>query len=54
MRQSAVLMDERYGHLVDRVLVKEDLASACVELRDILQRVETEVHWVPICWVRTT
>ncbi|XP_041732630.1 MAGUK p55 subfamily member 3 isoform X3 [Coregonus clupeaformis] len=54
MRQSAELMDERYGHLVDRVLVKEDLASACVELRDILQRVETEVHWVPICWVRTT
>uniref|UniRef100_A0A4W5JVB8 MAGUK p55 scaffold protein 3 n=1 Tax=Hucho hucho TaxID=62062 RepID=A0A4W5JVB8_9TELE len=54
MRQSAVLMDERYGHLVDRVLVKEDLASACVELRDILQKVETEVHWVPICWVRTT
>uniref|UniRef100_A0A674C6G2 MAGUK p55 scaffold protein 3 n=1 Tax=Salmo trutta TaxID=8032 RepID=A0A674C6G2_SALTR len=54
MRQSAVLMDERYGHLVDRVLVKEDLASACVELRDILQRVEMEVHWVPICWVRTT
>ncbi|CDQ57026.1 unnamed protein product [Oncorhynchus mykiss] len=54
MRQSAVLMGERYGHLVDRVLVKEDLASACVELRDILQRVETEVHWVPIGWARTT
>uniref|UniRef100_A0A6Q2Y751 Membrane protein, palmitoylated 3b (MAGUK p55 subfamily member 3) n=1 Tax=Esox lucius TaxID=8010 RepID=A0A6Q2Y751_ESOLU len=54
MRQSAELMDERYGHLVDRVLVKEDLASACVELQDILERVETEVHWVPVSWIRTT
>ncbi|KAL0984461.1 hypothetical protein UPYG_G00141850 [Umbra pygmaea] len=54
MRQSAELMDERYGHLVDRVLVKQDLASGCVELQDILERVETESHWVPVSWVRTT
>uniref|UniRef100_A0AAY4CJT8 MAGUK p55 scaffold protein 3 n=1 Tax=Denticeps clupeoides TaxID=299321 RepID=A0AAY4CJT8_9TELE len=31
MRQSAQLIDLQYGHLVDRVLIKEDTASACVE-----------------------
>uniref|UniRef100_A0A8C7FH29 MAGUK p55 scaffold protein 3 n=1 Tax=Oncorhynchus kisutch TaxID=8019 RepID=A0A8C7FH29_ONCKI len=46
-------MDQRYGHLVDRVLIKEDSASACTELRGILERLERETFWVPLCWVRT-
>uniref|UniRef100_A0A673KS26 MAGUK p55 subfamily member 3-like n=1 Tax=Sinocyclocheilus rhinocerous TaxID=307959 RepID=A0A673KS26_9TELE len=53
MRQSAEQMDQQYGHLVDRVLVKEDSASACVELRNILERLEREPQWVPVSWVRT-
>nr|XP_046186087.1 MAGUK p55 subfamily member 3-like isoform X4 [Oncorhynchus gorbuscha] len=53
MRQSAQQMDQRYGHLVDRVLIKEDSASACTELRGILERLEREIFWVPLCWVRT-
>uniref|UniRef100_A0AAZ3P2E6 MAGUK p55 subfamily member 3-like n=1 Tax=Oncorhynchus tshawytscha TaxID=74940 RepID=A0AAZ3P2E6_ONCTS len=53
MRQSAQQMDQRYGHLVDRVLIKEDSASACTELRGILERLERETFWVPLCWVRT-
>uniref|UniRef100_A0A8C9TSC4 MAGUK p55 scaffold protein 3 n=1 Tax=Scleropages formosus TaxID=113540 RepID=A0A8C9TSC4_SCLFO len=53
MRQSAQLIDQQYGHLVDRVLVKEDSASACTELRNILERLEREPHWVPVSWVRT-
>ncbi|XP_016126126.1 MAGUK p55 subfamily member 3-like isoform X1 [Sinocyclocheilus grahami] len=53
MRQSAKQMDQQYGHLVDRVLVKEDSASACVELRNILERLEREPQWVPVSWVRT-
>lgn len=52
MRQSAVQMDQQYGHLVDRVLVKEDSASACAELRGILESLERESFWVPVSWVR--
>uniref|UniRef100_A0A673AE75 Membrane protein, palmitoylated 3a (MAGUK p55 subfamily member 3) n=1 Tax=Sphaeramia orbicularis TaxID=375764 RepID=A0A673AE75_9TELE len=53
MRQSAIQIDQQYGHMVDRVLIKEDSASACAELRGILERLERESFWVPVCWVRT-
>ncbi|KAM4716744.1 MAGUK p55 subfamily member 3 isoform 4-T4 [Anableps anableps] len=53
MRQSAVQIDQQYGHLVDRVLIKEDSASACAELRGILERLERDSFWVPLNWVRT-
>ncbi|XP_061556676.1 MAGUK p55 subfamily member 3 isoform X3 [Phycodurus eques] len=53
MRQSAIHMDQQYGHLVDRVLIKEDSASACTELQSILERLERECFWVPLSWVRT-
>ncbi|KAM6957598.1 MAGUK p55 subfamily member 3 isoform 4-T4 [Aplochiton taeniatus] len=53
VRQSAIQIDQQYGHLVDRVLIKEDSASACAELRGILERLERETFWVPISWVRT-
>ncbi|XP_031417149.1 MAGUK p55 subfamily member 3 isoform X4 [Clupea harengus] len=53
MRHSAEQMDQQYGHLVDRVHVKEDLASACMELRNILERLDREPHWVPVNWVRS-
>uniref|UniRef100_A0A668APB2 MAGUK p55 scaffold protein 3 n=1 Tax=Myripristis murdjan TaxID=586833 RepID=A0A668APB2_9TELE len=53
MLQSAERMDERYGHWVDYVLVKEDPVSALAELQVVLERVEVEPHWVPVSWVRT-
>ncbi|XP_048102294.1 MAGUK p55 subfamily member 3 isoform X4 [Alosa alosa] len=53
MRQSAQQIDQQYGHMVDRILVKEDSASACSELRGILERLERESFWVPVSWVRT-
>ncbi|XP_043091883.1 MAGUK p55 subfamily member 3 isoform X1 [Puntigrus tetrazona] len=52
MRLSAQQIDQQYGHLVDRVLIKEDTASACVELRSILERLERETFWVPVSWVK--
>ncbi|TSK28034.1 MAGUK p55 subfamily member 7 [Bagarius yarrelli] len=52
MRQSAQQIEQEYGHLVDRVLIKEDSASACVELRTVLERLERETFWVPVSWVR--
>lgn len=52
MRQSAQQIEQEYGHLVDRVLIKEDTASACAELRIILERLEREAFWLPVSWVR--
>ncbi|XP_060794943.1 MAGUK p55 subfamily member 3 [Neoarius graeffei] len=53
MHHSAEQLEQQYGHLVDRVLVKEDSTSACAELRSILDRLEREPQWVPVSWVRT-
>ncbi|XP_066498439.1 MAGUK p55 subfamily member 3 isoform X1 [Hoplias malabaricus] len=53
MRQSAQQIEQQYGHLIDRVLIKEDTASACTELRGILERLERDAFWVPLSWVRT-
>ncbi|XP_015248501.1 PREDICTED: MAGUK p55 subfamily member 3 isoform X9 [Cyprinodon variegatus] len=53
MRQSAIQIDQQYGHMVDRVLIKEDSASACAELQGILERLERDSFWVPLSWVRT-
>ncbi|KAL0992470.1 hypothetical protein UPYG_G00093730 [Umbra pygmaea] len=53
MCQSANQMEQQYGHLVDHVVIKEDSASACVELRGILERLERDTFWVPLSWVRT-
>lgn len=53
MRHSAEQLEQQYGHMVDRVLVKEDPASACADLRSILERLEREAQWVPVSWVRT-
>ncbi|KAM4716224.1 MAGUK p55 subfamily member 3-like isoform 3-T3 [Anableps anableps] len=52
MKQSAEKMDECYGHWVDYVLVKEDPVSALAELQVVLEKVQTESQWVPVCWVR--
>lgn len=52
MKQSAERMDECYGQWVDYVLLKEDPVSALAELQVILERVQMEPQWVPVCWVR--
>ena len=52
MKQSAERMDDSYGHWIDYVLVKEDPVSALAELQMVLDGVQTEPRWVPVCWVR--
>ncbi|XP_028285884.1 MAGUK p55 subfamily member 3-like [Parambassis ranga] len=52
MKQSAERIDECYGQWVDYVLLKEDPVSALAELQVILERVQMEPQWVPVCWVR--
>lgn len=52
MAASAALIDQHYGHLVDSVLVKEDLQSAHSQLRALLEKLTKDTHWVPVSWVR--
>lgn len=52
MAASAAFIDQHYGHLVDAVLLKEDLHSAQSQLRMLLEKLNKDTHWVPISWVR--
>ncbi|XP_049616008.1 MAGUK p55 subfamily member 3 isoform X2 [Syngnathus scovelli] len=54
MRQSAERLEQRYGHWLDYVLVKEDPLSAMAELHAVLERVRLEPQWVPVSWLRTS
>lgn len=53
MASSAVFIEEQYGHLIDAVLVKEELYSACSQLKVILEKLNTDSFWVPVSWVRS-
>ncbi|KAJ7421121.1 MAGUK p55 subfamily member 3 [Willisornis vidua] len=50
---SAAFIEEQYGHLIDTVLVKEDLQSACNQLKTVLEKLNKDSFWVPISWVRS-
>uniref|UniRef100_A0A8C0KGB9 MAGUK p55 scaffold protein 3 n=1 Tax=Canis lupus dingo TaxID=286419 RepID=A0A8C0KGB9_CANLU len=52
MAASAAFIDQYYGHLVDSVLVKQDLQSAHSQLRVLLEKLSKDTHWVPVSWVR--
>ncbi|GAB5581127.1 MAGUK p55 subfamily member 3 isoform X2 [Prionailurus iriomotensis] len=52
MAASAAFIDQHYGHLVDSVLVKEDLQSTHSQLRALLEKLTKDTHWVPVSWVR--
>ncbi|XP_043911271.1 MAGUK p55 subfamily member 3 isoform X2 [Protopterus annectens] len=53
MAQSAAYIEDHYGHLIDRVLVKEDLQSACGQLWTILEKLEKDFFWVPCSWTKS-
>uniref|UniRef100_A0A2K5NU40 MAGUK p55 subfamily member 3 n=1 Tax=Cercocebus atys TaxID=9531 RepID=A0A2K5NU40_CERAT len=52
MAASATFIDQHYGHLVDAVLVKEDLQGAYSQLKVVLEKLSKDTHWVPVSWVR--
>ncbi|XP_063156937.1 MAGUK p55 subfamily member 3 [Candoia aspera] len=52
MVNSAAFIEEQYGHLIDTVLVKEDLHSACSQLKTILEKLNTDCFWMPVSWVK--
>ncbi|XP_075767400.1 MAGUK p55 subfamily member 3 isoform X2 [Pelodiscus sinensis] len=50
---SAAFIEEQYGHLIDAVLLKEDLPSACNQLKALLEKLKEDSFWVPVNWVRS-
>ncbi|XP_067309489.1 MAGUK p55 subfamily member 7 [Pseudorasbora parva] len=50
MITSAQAMENKYGHLFEKVIINDDLAMAFTELRDELTKIETESHWIPNTW----
>ncbi|XP_073705546.1 MAGUK p55 subfamily member 7 [Garra rufa] len=50
MITSAQAMEDKYGHLFEKVIINDDLAMAFTELRDELTKIETETHWIPNTW----
>ncbi|XP_075027885.1 MAGUK p55 subfamily member 3 isoform X5 [Calonectris borealis] len=50
---SAAFIEEQYGHLIDTVLVKEDLQSASNQLKTVLEKLNKDSFWVPVNWVRS-
>ncbi|XP_050012457.1 MAGUK p55 subfamily member 3 [Alexandromys fortis] len=52
MAASAAFIDQHYGHLIDAVLVREDLQGICSQLRAVLEKLSKDTYWVPIDWVR--
>nr|XP_061807559.1 MAGUK p55 subfamily member 3-like [Nerophis lumbriciformis] len=53
MRQSAEQLEQRYGHLLDHILVKEETSGAAAQLDAVLERLRLEPQWVPASWLRT-
>lgn len=52
MAASATFIDQHYGHLIDTVLVREDLQGICSQLRAAIEKLSKDTYWVPISWVR--
>ncbi|XP_067397530.1 MAGUK p55 subfamily member 3 [Emydura macquarii macquarii] len=50
---SAAFIEEWYGHLIDTVLLKEDLQSAYNQLKTLLEKLKEDSFWVPVSWVRS-
>ncbi|XP_064201624.1 MAGUK p55 subfamily member 7-like [Anguilla rostrata] len=51
MIDSTQEMEDRYGHLFEKTIVNEDMALAFRELSLALEKLETEIQWIPKSWV---
>uniref|UniRef100_A0A8C6NVS7 MAGUK p55 scaffold protein 7a n=1 Tax=Nothobranchius furzeri TaxID=105023 RepID=A0A8C6NVS7_NOTFU len=53
MMNTTQTMESQYGYLFDKVIVNDDLSTAFNELLLALKEVETQTHWVPVCWTHS-
>ncbi|XP_030076875.1 MAGUK p55 subfamily member 3 isoform X1 [Microcaecilia unicolor] len=50
---NAAVFEQQYGHLIDTVLVREDLQSSCSQLKVILEMLRKDTFWVPVHWIKS-
>uniref|UniRef100_H3AUV7 MAGUK p55 scaffold protein 3 n=1 Tax=Latimeria chalumnae TaxID=7897 RepID=H3AUV7_LATCH len=53
MIQSAEYIEQQYGHLIDKILIKDDLQTACNQLKNLIDQLDRELMWVPVSWVKS-
>uniref|UniRef100_A0A0N4ZYM0 MAGUK p55 subfamily member 5 n=1 Tax=Parastrongyloides trichosuri TaxID=131310 RepID=A0A0N4ZYM0_PARTI len=44
-------MEQKYGHLFDHIIVNIEYQRSLDELKEIVQRLDTEPHWIPSFWL---
>nr|XP_046259707.1 MAGUK p55 subfamily member 4-like [Scatophagus argus] len=52
LEEASRLMEAKYKHFFDRVLVNDDLQDACMQLCSIIQEAQDEPQWIPVSWSR--
>lgn len=50
LEEASRLMEVKYRHLFDRVLVNEDLHDSCMQLFSFMQEAQQEPQWIPVSW----
>lgn len=50
MVEASARMEERYGHVMDYVILNDSLTDALTELLMIASKLEKEPQWVPVGW----
>uniref|UniRef100_H3C5Q6 MAGUK p55 scaffold protein 4 n=1 Tax=Tetraodon nigroviridis TaxID=99883 RepID=H3C5Q6_TETNG len=50
LEEASRLLEVKYRHLFDRVLVNEDLQECCSRLFSLIQEAQQEPQWTPVGW----
>lgn len=45
-------MEDTYGHYFDYTIVNTDLERTFDELRQTIDKLDSEAQWVPVSWIR--
>ncbi|XP_031150843.1 MAGUK p55 subfamily member 4-like isoform X1 [Sander lucioperca] len=53
LEEASLLMEAKYKHLFDSVLVNDDLQDACMQLCSVIQAAQDEPQWIPVGWSQT-
>uniref|UniRef100_A0A8D3C1N6 Membrane protein, palmitoylated 4a (MAGUK p55 subfamily member 4) n=1 Tax=Scophthalmus maximus TaxID=52904 RepID=A0A8D3C1N6_SCOMX len=52
LEEASRLMEAKYKHFFDCVLVNDDLQDACMQLCSVIQQAQEEPQWIPVSWGR--
>lgn len=50
LEDTSRLLEVKYRHLFDRVLVNEDLHDCCMQLFSLIQESQQQPQWTPVSW----